>query len=117
MSALGLFLPNLVRTSVSTFSLSRVARRFVCANNKVTVAQPATVGDFWPGTNLGGNELWNGSNAYLDMYPLKSKAGFRFSAKQSQAGWGGTIMNDRVEEDVGRFLAELWLGTTAVDID
>ena len=81
MSALGLFLPNLVRASVSTFSLSRVARRFGCANNKVTVAQPVTVGDFWPGTNLGGNELWNGSNAYFNMYPLKSKVYLRFSAE------------------------------------
>ena len=39
------------------------------------------VGDFWPGTNLGGNELWNGSNAYFNMYPLKSKVYLRFSAE------------------------------------
>ena len=46
---------------------------------------------------------------YHNMFPLKSK----------MFGMNGEVamMNDRLEEDVGRLLAELRLGTTAVDMN
>ena len=47
--------------------------------------------------------------SYYNMFPLKSK----------MFGMNGEVamMNDRLEEDVGRLLAELRLGTTAVDMN
>ena len=51
------------------------------------------------------------------MYPLKSRVDFGISAMKSQSVWEAAIMKDRVEEDVGRLLAELRLGTTAVDMN
>ena len=46
---------------------------------------------------------------YHNMFPLKS----------NMFGMNGEVamMNDRLEEDVGRLLAELRLGTTAVDMN
>ena len=56
-------------------------------------------------------------SSYLNMYPLKSKMEFGMSStKGEETGWGD-ILNDRLEEDVGRLLAELRLGTTAVDMN
>ena len=52
------------------------------------------------------------------MYPLKSKVEFGPPGMKVQAaGWGVATLNDRLEEDVGRLLAELRFGTTAVDMN
>ena len=57
-------------------------------------------------------------SSYLNMYPLKRKMEFGMSSiKGGEPGWGATVLNDRLEEDVGRLLAELRLGTTAVDMN
>jgi len=48
---------------------------------------------------------------------LKSKVDFGLLGMTGQAGWGAAVLNDRLEEDVGRLLAELRLGTTAVDMN
>jgi len=54
--------------------------------------------------------------SYINMYPLESKVEFGPSGMRGQVGWGAAILNDRLEEDVGRLLAELRHGTTAVDM-
>jgi len=54
--------------------------------------------------------------SYINMYPLKSKVEYGPLGMKGQAGWGAAILNDRLEEDVGRLLAELRYGTTAVDM-
>ena len=46
---------------------------------------------------------------YHNMFPLKSMM-FGMNGKVA-------MINDRLEEDVGRLLAELRLGTTAVDMN
>ena len=51
--------------------------------------------------------------SYHNMFPLKNKMEFGMSGMNG----GAAIMNDRLEEDVGRLLAELRLGTTAVDMN
>ena len=48
------------------------------------------------------------------MYPLRSSVG---SGINRQAGWGMAMMSEKLEEDVGRLLAELRLGTTAVEMN
>jgi len=55
--------------------------------------------------------------SYHNMYPLKSKVEFGPPGMKGQAGWGVATLNDRLEEDVGRLLAELRFGTTAVDMN
>ena len=50
------------------------------------------------------------------MYPVKSKVEFGPPKMKGQVGWGVAILNDRLEEDVGRLLAELRFGTTAMDM-
>jgi len=82
-------------------------------------AQPGLhEGSFSPRTSMGRSDLWTGPTKYVvskqpsyyhDMFPLKSKI----------FGMNGEVamMNDRLEEDVGRLLAELRLGTTAVDMN
>ena len=54
--------------------------------------------------------------SYSNMYSLKTKVEFGPLGMKGQAGWGVAILNDRLEEDVGRLLAELRHGTTAVDM-
>ena len=54
--------------------------------------------------------------SYNNMYPVKTKVEFGPCGMKGQAGWGVAILNDRLEEDVGRLLAELRHGTTAVDM-
>ena len=51
------------------------------------------------------------------MYPVKSKVEFGPPNMKGQAGWGVAILNERLEEDVGRLLAELRFGTTAMDMN
>ena len=55
--------------------------------------------------------------SYLNLHLLKSKVDFGLVGVTGQAGWGAAVLNDRLEEDVGRLLAELRLGTTAVDMN
>ena len=54
--------------------------------------------------------------SYNNMHPLKTKVEFGPRGMKGQAGWGAAILNERFEEDVGRLLAELRFGTTAVDM-
>jgi len=55
--------------------------------------------------------------SYPNLHLLKSKVDFGLFGVTGQAGWGAAVLNDRLEEDVGRLLAELRLGTTAVDMN
>merc|ERR1712243_108890 len=69
-------------------------------------------GSFSPRTSMGRSDLWmtpTKQPCYYNMFPLKSK----------MFGMNGEVamMDDRLEEDVGRLLAELRLGTTAVDMN
>jgi len=63
------------------------------------------------------NQLSYYNNVVYNMSPVKSKVEFGPPDTKGQAGWGVAILNERLEEDVGRLLAELRFGTTAVDIN
>ena len=55
--------------------------------------------------------------SFHNLHLLKSKIDFGLFDATGQAGRGAVVLNDRSEEDVGRLLAELRLGTTAVDMN
>ena len=86
--------------------------------------KPLASGSVWPGTNLKDIDVWMSSKrhgfaakqlAYQSMvYPFSRLV----SGMHGHAGWGAAIMKEeRLEEDVGRLLAELRLGTTAVEMN
>ena len=88
----------------------------------VLLSDMLVTGSFSPRTSMGRDNLFmvppEHLSSYLNMYPLKSKMEFGMSStKGGESGWGATVLNDRLEEDVGRLLAELRLGTTAVDMN
>jgi len=105
-----------VNNFVSAGTVSPPSGTSCCQSSNYFNCGAPREGNFWPRTSLSGTELWNGSTAYYNMYPLKSRVDFGISAMEGRSGWEAAIMKDRVEEDVGRLLAELRLGTTAVDI-
>jgi len=51
-------------------------------------------------------------SAYQNMYPLSRLV----YGRNEPVGYGAANINERLEEDVGRLLAELRLGTTAVEM-
>ena len=95
----------------------------MCTTNQ-GLSQPLIPGCSLPGTSLGRFDLGlvpekhgdASQLSYYNMYPVKSKVEFGPPNMKGQAGWGVAILNDRLEEDVGRLLAELRFGTTAMDM-
>ena len=96
-----------------------------CMSTTMYHLQFLDAGSLSVGSILGCSDLRMGSCrtsdaqqiSYRNLYPLRSKAVFGPSGMTGQVGWGAAALNDRLEEDVGRLLAELRLGTTAVDMN
>ena len=78
-----------------------------------------------PGTAMGRLDLRTVSSrhgaaeplSYHSLHLLKRKAELGSFGKAGQTGCGVAVLNDRLEEDVGRLLAELRIGTTAVEMN
>ena len=87
-------------------------------------------GGYWPGTSMGRTDMWfqprKQDSCYYNTHPWRNKvvsgmnaANGQRHANGQQAGWGVSNMKEWLEEDVGtslgRLLAELRSGTTAVE--
>ena len=85
-------------------------------------------GSYWPGTSMDRTDMWQPprkqdscaqSPCYYNSHSSKNKMVSGMFATNGQAGWGVSTMKEWLEEDVGtslgRLLAELRSGTTAVE--
>ena len=122
--AVDLFLLHLATTILavsSTTTLGLSCHKKVCVGKylcfKLFASGSVYLGTHMKDVGLGMLSKEHGffakQSAYQNMmYPLSRLA----HGRNEPAGYGAANINERLEEDVGRLLAELRLGTTAVEM-